>query len=182
MDMGGPSLGPGSSAAAGFGDPSPEPGGRLAELYRLHADGALRLAWLLTGDQVLAQDLVQDAFVKLAGRLAHIRNMDAFPAYLRTTVVNLARMQFRKRRRERTSLERQAAVGRPEAVEPDLLESEAFRLRLLHLTDRQRAAIVLRFHEDLSDTQTAAILGCAPGTVRSLVSRAMETLRREAER
>lgn len=182
MDMGGSTPSPGSPAAAGVDARPTEPGGRLAELYRLHADGALRLAWLLTGDQALAQDLVQDAFVKLAGRLTHIRNPDAFPAYLRTTVVNLARMQFRKRRRERASLERQAALRPTETVEPDLLESEAFRMRLLHLTDRQRAAIVLRFHEDLSDVQTAEILGCAPGTVRSLVSRAMETLRQEAER
>jgi len=180
MDMGGPTAGPDSSATRGV-DQRDASGGRLAELYRLHADGAVRLAWLLTGDAALAQDIVQDAFVKLAGRLAHIRNRDAFPAYLRTTVVNLARMQFRRRRRERASLERHAGLRHPESVEPDLVESEMLRVRLQHLTERQRAAIVLRFYEDLSDTQTARILGCAPGTVRSLVSRAMETLRREAE-
>jgi RNA polymerase sigma-70 factor (sigma-E family) len=181
MDMGGSSPGLDSSANADAEERRVGSGGRLAELYRLHADSALRLAWLLTGDAALAQDLVQDAFVKLAGRLAHIRNPEAFPAYLRTTVVNLARMHYRKRRRERDVLARQAILRPPEAVEPDALEEEAFRIRLEHLTDRQRAAIVLRFHEDLSDTQTAEILGCASGTVRSLVSRAMETLRKEAE-
>jgi RNA polymerase sigma factor (sigma-70 family) len=180
MDMGGPNPGPGPSAAEVDERPAAS-GGRLGELYRLHADGALRLAWLLTGDAALAQDLVQDAFVKLAGRLAHLRDRDAFPAYLRATVVNLARMYFRKRRREQASLERQARLLGRQSEEPDLLESEALRVRLLHLTERQRAAIVLRFYEDLSDTQTARILGCAPGTVRSLVARAMETLRREAE-
>ena len=159
-----------------------QPPGRLAELYRLHADGALRLAYLLTGDAALAQDIVQDAFVKLAGRLAHLRHRDAFQAYLRRTVVNLARMQFRKRRRERASLERHAGLRAPGPAERDPVESEALRASLLRLSDRQRAAVVLRFYEDLSDSQTAEILGCAPGTVRSLVSRAMQTLRQEVER
>jgi RNA polymerase sigma-70 factor (sigma-E family) len=180
MDMGGPTAGPDSSATADL-DQGAGSVGRLGELYRQHADAAVRLAWLLTGDPALAQDLVQDAFVKLAGRLAHIRNRDAFPAYLRTTVVNLARMQFRRRRRERASLERQAGLRGQVAVEPDLIESEVLRERLQHLTERQRAAVVLRFYEDLTDVQTARILGCAPGTVRSLVSRAMETLRQEGE-
>jgi RNA polymerase sigma factor (sigma-70 family) len=52
---------------------------------------------------------------------------------------------------------------------------------LLRLPERQRAAIVLRFYEDLSDVQTAEVLRCAPGTVRSLVSRGMKTLRTELE-
>jgi RNA polymerase sigma-70 factor (sigma-E family) len=178
--MGGQTDDVGPSAAVRERDPTAR-GGRLAELYRLHADGALRLAYLLTGDRALAQDLVQDAFVKLAGRLAHLRDRNAFPAYLRTTVVNLARMQFRRKRRERASLARQAGLRPPEPMERDFAETEALRMQLLRLTERQRAAVVLRFYEDLSDSQTARILGCAPGTVRSLVSRAMETLRQEVE-
>ena len=125
MDMGGPSPGQGSSSAAEVDERQAASGGRLGELYRLHADGALRLAWLLTGDAALAQDLVQDAFVKLAGRLAHLRDRDAFPAYLRATVVNLARMHFRKRRREQASLERQARLrGRsPRQIIAELLDT-----------------------------------------------------------
>src|SRR6266702_3303813 len=81
-------------------------GGRLGELYRRHADRAIRLAYLLTGDRALAEDLVQDAFVKLAGRLAHLRDPGAFDAYLRRTVVNLANSHLRRKRLERTYLER----------------------------------------------------------------------------
>jgi RNA polymerase sigma factor (sigma-70 family) len=181
MGMGGPTGGGEASEVGGPGGRGP-PGGRLAELYRLHADAAVRLAYLLTGDAGLAQDLVQDAFVRLAGRLVHLRDRNAFPAYLRATVLNLARMQFRKERRERASLERQASLRQPEPAERDLGETEAMRVQLLRLTERQRAAVVLRFYEDLTDSQAAQVLGCAPGTVRSLVSRAMETLRQEVQR
>src|SRR6266566_9470783 len=71
-------------------------GSRLGTLYGRHAPGAVRLAYLLTGDPALAEDLVQDAFVKLAGRLAHLRDPEAFDAYLRRTVVNLANSHFRR--------------------------------------------------------------------------------------
>lgn len=153
--------------------------GRLAELYEQNAGNALRLAYLLTGDRALAQDLVQDAFVRLAGRLAHLRDPNAFPAYLRRTIVNLARMQFRRRRAERAFLAREAGLRPAAPPEREFAEAEALRMALMRLTARQRAAVVLRFYEDLSETQTAEILGCRRGTVRSLVSRAMKTLRQE---
>src|SRR5438876_12359684 len=80
--------------------------GRLGELYLRHADDAIRLAYLLTGDRALAEDLVQDAFVRLAGRLVHLRDPDAFDAYLRRTVVNLSNSYFRRKKVERSYLER----------------------------------------------------------------------------
>src|ERR671930_2336084 len=80
--------------------------GRLGELYLRHADSAVRLAYLLTRDHALAEDLVQDAFVKLAGRLVHLRDPGAFDAYLRKTVVNLSNSHFRRRKVERAYLER----------------------------------------------------------------------------
>src|SRR3954471_3069999 len=87
--------------------------GRLGDLYLRHADGAVRLAYLLTGDMGLAQDLAQDAFVKLAGRLVHLPDPGAFDAYLRRTVVNLANSYFRRKRVERSYLRR--AKGELEA-------------------------------------------------------------------
>ena len=54
--------------------------GRLAELFIRHGHDAIRLAYLLTGDRLLAEDLVQEAFVRLAGRFADLRDPDAFPA------------------------------------------------------------------------------------------------------
>src|SRR5213592_1870090 len=82
--------------------------GRLGELYVRHADEAVRLAYLLTGDRALAEDLVHDAFVRLAGRLVHLRDPGAFGAYLRRTVVNLSNSYFRRRKVERRYLERTA--------------------------------------------------------------------------
>jgi RNA polymerase sigma-70 factor (sigma-E family) len=152
-------------------------GGRLAGLYRVHAPAATRLAYLLVGDQHLADDLVQDAFVKLAGRFADLRDPAAFEAYLRKTVVNLARMHFRRRRVERAYLERARAEPQRSAVMPDVDTFLRIKAALLALPIRQRSAVVLRFYEDLSERQIAEVLRCRPGTVKSLLSRGVAALR-----
>jgi RNA polymerase sigma-70 factor (sigma-E family) len=156
--------------------------GRLGELYLQHADAAVRLAYLLTRDHALAEDLVQEAFVRLAGRLVHLRDPGAFDAYLRRTVVNLSHSHFRRKRVERAYLERtRGATGTTtaERSEGSLEDSEAMWRALGRLSERQRAALVLRFYEDLPERQVAEILNCRPGTVKSLVSRGLETLRNE---
>ena len=151
---------------------------RLEELYVRHAPDAVRVAYLLTGDPALAQDLGQEAFVRVAARLVHLRNPDAFGAYLRQTVVNLVRMHARRRRSERAALQRAAARPAEPVAEPDVAGRDSLRRALLQLPVRQRAAIVLRFYEDLSERDAADVLRCRPGTVASLVSRGMATLRR----
>jgi RNA polymerase sigma-70 factor (sigma-E family) len=150
---------------------------RLGDLYLSHAAGAVRLAYLLTGDRALAEDLVQDAFVRLAGRLAHLRDEGAFDAYLRRTVVNLVRSQFRRRRVERAYLERTPPESGRVDPGPDPDEREALWRALGRLPVRQRAALVLRFYEDLSERQVAEVLRCPTGTVKSLVSRGLRNLR-----
>ena len=152
----------------------------LSELYVAYAPDGIRLAFLMTGDRALAEDLVQDAFVRLVGRLRHMREPNAFWAYLRRTIVNLATSHFRHRRVERAYVERVAAAPAAHTSDNNELD-ETMHRALLGLPQRQRAAIVLRFYEDLSDAQTAAVLGCSPGTVRSLVSRGMKTLREGLE-
>jgi RNA polymerase sigma-70 factor (sigma-E family) len=152
-------------------------GGRLGDLYAAHAPDAVRLAYLLTGDRALAEDLVHEAFVRLFGRFRDIRNPDAFGAYLRTTVVNLARSHFRRKRVERAYLDRERRAPDPEPVDPGGREEMWQALQVLR--PRQRAAIVLRYYEDLTEAQTAEVLGCAVGTVKSLVSRGIEQLRQE---
>jgi RNA polymerase sigma-70 factor (sigma-E family) len=151
--------------------------GRLAELYLAYSDGAVRLAYLLTGDRSLAEDLVQDAFVKLAGRFADLRDSGAFEAYLRKTVVNLARMHFRRRRVERAYLDRERREPARQATLPDVAAYEEMKEALLLLPHRQRAALVLRYYEDLSEAQIAEVLRCRPGTVKSLLSRGIAELR-----
>jgi RNA polymerase sigma-70 factor (sigma-E family) len=154
-----------------------DPRGRLEQLYRAHAPEATRLAYLLTGDRVLAQDLTQDAFVKVLGRFQDLRNRDAFWWYLRRTIVNLSRSHFRRRKVERAYLERQRG---PEVMAgPDVGERERMRRALLMLRPEQRAAIVLRYYEDMSEAETAEILGRPLGTVKSMVSRGIDKLREE---
>jgi RNA polymerase sigma-70 factor (sigma-E family) len=157
--------------------------GRLGELYLRHADGAIRLAYLLTGDQALAEDLVQDAFVKLAGRLVHLRDLGAFDAYLRRTIVNLSNSYFRRKRVERSylqssrgELEAHAVVAGGERAVEDRDEVWA---GLRKVSVRQRTALVLRFYEDLSEQQIADVMNCRPGTVKSLISRGLEQLRQD---
>jgi RNA polymerase sigma-70 factor (sigma-E family) len=154
---------------------------RLGELYARYAQGAVRLAYLLTGDRALAEDLVQDAFVRLGGRLAHLRDPAAFEAYLQRTVVNLSRSHFRRRKVERSYLERTGAAGPPPTPAPEsgLAERDELWRAMGRLSHRQRAAIVLRFYEDLSERQVAELLRCQPGTVKSLVSRGLQTMRDE---
>jgi RNA polymerase sigma-70 factor (sigma-E family) len=147
-------------------------------LYRAHAAEALRLGYLLTGDRGLAEDLVQDAFVKVLGRFHDLRNRDAFWWYLRRTIVNLSTSYFRRRGVERAWFARQ----RPDEAAPtphDLAERDRLRTALMTLRPEQRAAIVLRFYEDLSEADTAEALGMPLGTVKSTVSRGIERLRGE---
>ena len=158
-------------------DEAPERG--LEELYLRHAPAALRLAYFLTGDPQLAQDLVQDAFVRLAARMAHLRHRDAFEAYLRRTVTNLFLSHLRRLRLERTELARQRSERRPMIVLEDGSDRDELRRALRALPERQRAAIVLRFYEDLSERETADLMRCSVRAVNSLVVRAMATLREQ---
>src|SRR6266516_2559329 len=85
---------------------------RLAEVYVRSAPAGFRLAYLLTGDRALAEDLVQEAFLRFVGRLHHLRGPEAFDAYLRRTIVNLSKDVFRRRALERSYLEQETAEFR----------------------------------------------------------------------
>jgi RNA polymerase sigma-70 factor (sigma-E family) len=147
----------------------------LGALYATHAAGAVRLARRITGDRMLAEDLVQEAFLRLATRFPDLRDPGAFGAYLRTTVTNLARSHYRRVSLERTCLER---VGTPVMARDPETHPEVWDA-VLRLPPRQRAAIALRYYEDLSVGQVADVLGCPAGTVKSLASRGTARLRRD---
>jgi RNA polymerase sigma-70 factor (sigma-E family) len=151
--------------------------GRLEDLYTRHAPAAMRLAYFLTGDRDLAGDLVQDAFVKVAGRFGHLRVPDAFDAYLRRTIVNLFSSHLRRLRLERRALARQRPSGRPEHRDVDVAEHDAMWSALQTLPPRQRAAVVLRYYEDLSERESAEVLCCSVGAAKQLVTRGLTALR-----
>jgi RNA polymerase sigma-70 factor (sigma-E family) len=132
---------------------------------------------LLTGDAELAEDLVQEAFVRAFSRFGYLRRPEAFQAYLRRTVVNLAGKERRRGQSERTFLAR--AVAPAPASQPDVELRELLWSALRELPFRQRAAVVLRFYEDLSERETARVLACRVGTVKSLVHRALASMREE---
>ena len=151
---------------------------RSATLYATHAPEAARLAYLLTGDKELAEDIAQEAFVKIMGRFGDLRSPDSFRSYLRTTVTNLARGHFRRLHVQRSWLRSTGAGSASASVtQPDHETRQDLWDRLGVLPYRQRAALVLRYYEDLSENQTADVLSCSPAAVKSLVARAMETLR-----
>lgn len=140
----------------------------LVELYRERYDPMVRLAYLLTGDRAVAEELVQDAFVSLHRSWSRALNP---PAHLRTTVVNACRSWGRRKVLE---LDR-----RPRPPEPATLVSDEMWHVLRTLPERQRAAVVLRYYEDLPDREIAALLGCREATVRTSIHRALAALRRE---
>jgi len=156
-----------------------EPGlGPLAKLYEEHFASAFRLAYLLTGDADLAEDLVQDAFVKLIGRFANLRDPGSFDAYLKRTLVNLSYGSFRRRRVERAYLARASGLAtRATDGFPDVEERDQLWAQLQRIAPRQRAALVLRYYDDLSEQQTADVLGCSLRTVKSLATRGMKAMR-----
>jgi RNA polymerase sigma-70 factor (sigma-E family) len=157
-------------------------GHRLADLYERHGPGAVRLAYLMTGDRAAAEDIAQDAFVRVAGRLGHLREPSAFEAYLRRAVVNVAKNHFRRHALERAFLARTGPSQATAGPETHVVDRHAVLAALARLPQRQRAAIVLRFYEDLPESDVADILRCRPGTVRSLVTRGVQALRSDLGR
>lgn len=139
----------------------------------------LRTAVLLTGDRQAAEDLVQEMFERVYVRWPWING--APEPYARRALTNLVANRWRHRgRRPEVAL-----AARHEVPTPDGSEQHAVRDQLLtalqQLPPRQRAAIVLRYFEDLTELQTAEALGCSIGTVKSQTARGLKKLRESTE-
>ncbi|MGC4886105.1 SigE family RNA polymerase sigma factor [Micromonospora sp. DT227] len=141
----------------------------------------LRYAVMLTGDPHQAQDLVQETMVRVQLHWRRVARADAPERYVRRMLTN----QFVDWRRGSWA-RRVLLRGEPDDAVPapaDHAQSAVDRDQvwswLSRLPRRQRAALVLRYYEDLSDAEIADVLGCAVGTVRSSISRALATLRAE---
>jgi RNA polymerase sigma-70 factor (sigma-E family) len=140
----------------------------FGEFYRVTYADMVRLAYLLTGSNETARDLVQDSYLRLHG--AWDRVSEPRP-YLRRSVINACHSHHRRLRRQR----QHAATTRVDAV---VLEADEMADAIAALPYRQRAAVVLRFWHDCSEAEIAAALGCRPGTVGSLIHRAIAELRK----
>jgi RNA polymerase sigma factor (sigma-70 family) len=146
-------------------------------MYRTYSRNALSLAYLLTGDRLQAEDLMQDAFVKVGGAFGHIRSRDAFWPYLRRTIVNLHNSGLRRLRLERAHIKRTADSVREGTPEIDIAASVDVWRAIQQLPSRQRAAIVLRFYEDLTEADAAVLMRCSTAAYKSLLSRATTAMR-----
>jgi DNA-directed RNA polymerase specialized sigma24 family protein len=129
----------------------------------------VRLAHVITGSNEAAEDVVQEAFMRLHRRWADVENP---PAFLRTVVTNLCRTEVKRIRSEhRRTPPTVESIG-----EPELDETWA---RVCALPFRQRAVLGLRYYADLSEVEIARILKCRVGTVKSAHHRAIANLRRD---
>jgi RNA polymerase sigma factor (sigma-70 family) len=140
--------------------------GSFGDFYRAHYQSLVRLGFLLTSSEEVARDLVHDVCARVYPRWAGLK--DPLP-YVRRSLVNACRSWHRRRLLERS---------RPVDCLPEReLEADELFDVLADLPVRQRAAIVLRFYEQMNDTEIAAILRCRPGTVGSLVHRGCSRIR-----
>ncbi|MDQ1461313.1 MAG: hypothetical protein QOI08_2797 [Actinomycetota bacterium] len=142
------------------------------ETFQSERAALARLAHLLTGSRAIGEEILQEAFISLHRRWDEVDNP---AAYVRTTVINLARSAQRRRRLER----RHAASLLPNLSLPPEID-ETWRL-IQRLPVNQRAVIVLRFYEDRSLMQIADDLGIPLGTAKSLLHRALLRLKEEVQ-
>jgi RNA polymerase sigma-70 factor (sigma-E family) len=152
----------------------------LEQFLAERADRLMRTAVLLTGSRDAAQDLLQTALERILGRW---RRFDGDPeGYLRRTLYNLAADGFRRQGRLQRKLLLLRPVTEPSADPTAQVDLRDALVRLvLQLPPRQRAVLVLRFWEQLTEAEAAAVLGWPEGTVKSATSRGLLRLRELAE-
>ncbi|MDG4803064.1 SigE family RNA polymerase sigma factor [Micromonospora sp. WMMD980] len=147
------------------------------EFVAARSGALLRTAYLLAGDWATAEDLLQTALTKTYLAWKRLGGIDAIEPYARRVLVNTSTSWWRRRwhgERPTEVLPERAGVDEIEHQ----LDRDALWRHLRALPARQRAVLVLRFYEDMSEAQTAALLEISPGTVKSQTSRALNTLRR----
>lgn len=148
----------------------------FAEFVAARSASLHRTAYLLVGDRQLAQDLLQEALTKTYVAWPRLRDTSKAEAYTRKAITTTAITWFRRRSWSERPTDTVPERGRADLVD-ELTTRDLLWDALQALPPRQRAAIVLRFYEDLSEARTAEVLGCAPGTVKSQVSAGLRKLR-----
>jgi RNA polymerase sigma-70 factor (sigma-E family) len=144
----------------------------LSRLFEAHYADTVRLAFYLTGSWPVAEDLAQEAFVRLWRRWGRLRDHHAALGYLRTTVVNLSRSALRRRLLEL----RHQQTSSQEEHEVDPVARLDIARALAGLPAGKRACVVLRHLVDLSVEETAAVLGISTGSVKSQTHKGLRLL------
>lgn len=151
----------------------------FAEFFRASWAKLYRVALAVSGDPRSAEDDLQAAFAKVYASWGKVRRADYPEAYVRRIVLNevlgARRYGFARHERPQSSVDTDRVVASPEA---GVVDRDAVWSAVLTLPPRQRAVVVLRYYEDLSEADIAAALGCSRGTVKSQASNALATLRR----
>ena len=147
----------------------------LRESFEDHYGSLVRFCALVSGESQLAEDLAQEAFVRTAERIGRV-DPGKVAAYLRRTALNVWKNRLRRLAVERRARARQVEPPPPAA---SLEERDRVWATVRRLPPGQRACLALRFYEDLSERETAEVLGCSVGTVKSQTSRALARLRKE---
>jgi RNA polymerase sigma-70 factor (sigma-E family) len=150
----------------------------LAALYVRNYRSLIRLAALLLDETAACEDVVQEAYVSLASgrRLDRMRDHDAALAYLRTTVLNLARSSLRRRM---VASKYAPVVHKSDRVEDgvnQVVDRTAIVIAMRTLPRRMREAVALRYYADLTEAQSAEVMGVSVGSVKSYTSRGLERL------
>lgn len=152
----------------------------FADFVRQRSTPMLRTAWLLTGgDWALAEDLAQAAFSQVWRHWTRVSVMEAPEAYAHKVMLNTFLSWRRRRWTAEISTERFVVSPATTGGFATVDRREVLRHALGQLTTKQRAVITLRYFEDRSEEETAAIMGCAVGTVKSQASRAIAKLRKQ---
>ncbi|MEU8357093.1 SigE family RNA polymerase sigma factor [Nonomuraea sp. NPDC048882] len=145
------------------------------EFVLVRQQALMRTAYLLTGDAHLAEDLLQSVLVKMLGQWAKLSKGGGDPvAYTRKALVN---QYISWRRRPRVELPSAAVPEHGVSSDERTLDRIVLRQALARLAPKQRAVIVLRFWEDLTEAQAAEVLGCSVGNVKSQTHHALARLR-----
>jgi RNA polymerase sigma-70 factor (sigma-E family) len=149
----------------------------FARVYAAHHVDALRLAYLLCGNRERAEDAVADAFVRVYRQMSRTDIREPRP-YVRRAVVNEVNSRFRRLALERREASKRSGDDRgTRTPDEDLVEHDRMFSALRQLSQRQRAAVVLRFYEDLPEKAIAEAMGISVGTVKSTLFRGLERLR-----
>ncbi len=147
----------------------------FAAFVRDRSTRLARTAFLLTADRHLAEDLLQATLAKVADRWTRIASQGDPTAYVRTVMLHTA-ISWR-RRRWRSEVPTATLPERLASDPGGALVDEGLRAALAQVPPRQRAALVLRYYDDLSEAETAEILGCSVGTVKSQTAKGLARLR-----